>query len=273
MQGDFGTAAGRLGKARVNPDVEGALLLPVCVLAADTALWRRDFEAALEASRAGEDVLVQGDPIPSSALLAVALRAQADAVEAGVLDRPGAVAEADRLFARLREIVGTEVRLPEPDALLLTGAAERSRLAPEPDPGAWQSACEAWAAISRPYAAAYAGWRWAQALAAARGPRDELERVLRAAHERAVGCDAAHLAEVTEALARRTRAAASGCASRCHRSQRNAATLRASTCSADESRRRRVGTGDDQLPAGELEHKGGLLVATSSTRGSARPTR
>jgi len=210
MQGDFDVAAARLEGARAKRDVEGALLLPVCMLAADTALWRRDFEAALEASRAGEDVLVRGDPIPSSALLAVALRAQADAVEEGVLDRPGAVAEADRLFARLGEIVGTEVRLPEPDALLLTGAAERSRLDAEPDPGAWQSACEAWAAISRPYAAAYAGWRWAQALAAARGPRDELERVLRAAHERAVGCDAAHLAEVTEALARRTRVALPG---------------------------------------------------------------
>jgi DNA-binding CsgD family transcriptional regulator len=210
MQGDLGTAAARLEKARVNPDVEPALLLPVCTLAAQAALWQRDYELALESSRAGEDVLVEGDSIASSDLLAVALRAQADAVEAGILGRSDAVAAADRLLARLEKIVDIEFRMPEPDALLLTGAAERSRLDAEPDPGAWQAASDAWAAISRPYAAAYAGWRWAQALAAAHGPREELERVLRAAHERAIRIDAAHVAEVTEALARRARVALPG---------------------------------------------------------------
>jgi DNA-binding NarL/FixJ family response regulator len=210
LQGDFDTAAARLDRARSDRDIEPMLLLEACWPAAETALWRRDFELAMEAYRTAEDVLIESDPISSANVLAVAIRAQAEAVEAGALDQAEAVAEADRLLAQLRRIVTTDVGMPEAQALRLTGIAERSRMAVEPDAGAWGEACAAWAAISRPYAAAYTGWRWAQALALAHGPRDELERVLRTAHERAGGCDAAHLVEVTEALARRTRVALPG---------------------------------------------------------------
>jgi DNA-binding CsgD family transcriptional regulator len=122
-----------------------------------------------------------------------------------VLAAPEAAAEADRLLARLDRLVTTGVRLPEPDALLLTGAAERSRLAAEPDPAAWQAACKAWAAISRPYAAAYAGWRWAEALLAEGGGRGAAAAALRASRETASGLGAQTLLDEVDALARRAR--------------------------------------------------------------------
>jgi DNA-binding CsgD family transcriptional regulator len=122
-----------------------------------------------------------------------------------VLDTAAAAAEADRLLARLGQLLTVGVMLPEPEAQLLTSTAERSRLTEQPDAGAWRAATEAWAAITWPYMASYSGWRWAQALAATHGPRAELERVLLEAHERATRIEARHLAEVIEALARRTR--------------------------------------------------------------------
>jgi tetratricopeptide (TPR) repeat protein len=178
MRGDLETAAARLERACADEDVAPALLLPVRTFVAETALWREDFELAFEACRSGEDVLDEDDKISASELLAVAVRCQADAAQAGALAGAQAVAEADRLLARVERIVTRGVRRPEPDAQLLTAVAERSRLATEPDPGAWEAACEAWDAISRPYAAAYRARS-----RAAGGPcaRDELRR---ASHRR-----------------------------------------------------------------------------------------
>jgi DNA-binding CsgD family transcriptional regulator len=212
MQGDLAAAATRLERARGDQKIEPSLLLPVYTTAAETELWRGNVERALETCAAGEAAVIDGDKINSADVLAVAVRCQADAAEAGVLGPVEAIAAADRVLARLEKVATSGVRMPESDALLLTGVAERSRLAAEPDPAAWKAACEAWAAISRPYAAAYAGWRWGQVLAATHAPRPELERVLRDAHARAVGCEARHIADAIESLARRTRLSLPGMA-------------------------------------------------------------
>jgi DNA-binding CsgD family transcriptional regulator len=149
--------------------------------------------------------MVEDDQVVAADLLSVAVRTQVEAAEDGQLDSEPAAAEADRLLARMRRAVETGVRLPAPGAALLTAIAERSRLDVEPDAGAWRAARDAWAAIKRPYDTTYADLRLAEALAVTHGPRDELERVLREAHERATGIEAVHLADALEALARRTR--------------------------------------------------------------------
>jgi DNA-binding CsgD family transcriptional regulator/tetratricopeptide (TPR) repeat protein len=210
MKGELDTAAARLARIREGGDPEAMLLLPTCAYQADTALWREDYETALKTCRSGERALIEGDQIACSELLVVAVRAQAEAVAAEALDPATGTAEADRLLARLEEIATTGVRLPAPNAALLTAVAERSRLAAGPDAGAWRTARDAWSAIGRPYDTTYADLRLAQALAATRGPRDELERVLRDAHERAIRIEAAHLAAALAALARRTRVALAG---------------------------------------------------------------
>jgi DNA-binding CsgD family transcriptional regulator len=211
MKGELDAAAARLARTRAEGgDLEAMLLLPTCAFQADTALWREDYETALEACRTGELALIEGDQIACSELLVVAVRAQAEAVAAGALDPAAGTAEADRLLARLEQIATTGVRLPAPDAALLTAIAERSRLAAEPDAGAWRTARDAWSAIGRPYDTTYADLRLAQALAATHGPRDELERVLCDAHERSIRIEASHFAAAVEALARRTRVALPG---------------------------------------------------------------
>jgi ATP/maltotriose-dependent transcriptional regulator MalT len=192
------------------PDLAGSLVLWCTPALVEAALWNGNVETALRACARAEPALVEDDQIAASWLLACAVRAQADGVDRGVIERDAGRAEADRLLERLRNVVDTEVRLPEPDAWLLTALADRSRVEEAPDPGAWQAAAEAWSAIGRRYEAAHARWRWAEAIAAAHGPRDELENVLAEAHREAADRGSTHLVEVCESLARRSRLVLTG---------------------------------------------------------------
>jgi DNA-binding CsgD family transcriptional regulator len=203
--GDLTAAQDEATKAIAEPDLADALLLAGAAPMAEAALWNGNLEAALDACARGEAALLEDDKIASSSTLAIAIRVQADGAETGALDRAAARVEADRLLARLERVATDGIRVPESDAHLLSGAAERSRLADEPDPAAWQAATEAWSAIGRRYEAAHSGWRWAQAIAASHGPRDALERVLTEARARAADIGSTHLVEVCEALARRSR--------------------------------------------------------------------
>ena len=82
---------------------------------------------------------------------------------------------------------------------------ERSRLDGRSNPVRWQKAAAAWSALRRPYPAAYARWRQAEALLANRAPRAEAEEPLRAAHAVAVRLRAAPLQRELELLAQRGR--------------------------------------------------------------------
>ena len=64
---------------------------------------------------------------------------------------------------------------------------------------------EAWLALRRPYPAAYAQWRQAEALLASRAPRAQAETTLRAAHAVAIRLAAAPLQRELELLAQRGR--------------------------------------------------------------------
>ena len=203
--GDPRTAQAEGAQALAPPDLEAGLLLAGVVPLAEAALWNGDVTTALDTCARGEAVLIEDDLIASSSTLSLAVRVQADGAERGGLEPAAAAAEADRLLARLESLVTGEVRLPEPDAWLLSAVAERSRLGDEPDPAAWEAATEAWAAIGRVYDAAHASWRWAEAIATSHGDRGELERVLLAARDGAAAIGSTHLVEVCESLARRSR--------------------------------------------------------------------
>jgi DNA-binding CsgD family transcriptional regulator len=211
MLGDLDAAAARFVRCRAVPGLNAMVLAPICALQAETALWREDVETALEAVVSGEAKLVEDERLDAAPLLCTAVRVQAAAAAAGVVAPDAARAEADRLIARLRRVVSKGTApLPEPDQRLVHALAERSRLEPSPDPAAWAAATAGWTALRRPYEAAYSGWRWAEALASARGPRDEVEHVLRNAHAAAVGVGTPHLVAAITGLARRARIALPG---------------------------------------------------------------
>jgi hypothetical protein len=205
LQGDPRAAEAHLSAAGDIPGLADQLVLLLCVPLAEAALWNSHVDVALDACARGEAALIEEDQFAAAALLAVAVRVQADGVESGALDLATARAEADRLLALVEPLVVAQARLPEPDAHVVSALAERSRLDETPDPAAWQAATEAWAAIGRGYEAAHAGWRWAQAIAETHGERDQLTCVLLAAHERATQIGSGHLVDAIELLARRSR--------------------------------------------------------------------
>jgi DNA-binding NarL/FixJ family response regulator len=89
-------------------------------------------------------------------------------------------------------------------AYLALCEAESGRARRASDPSAWAHAVSAWSELERPYPAAYARWRQAEALLGDRRGRDA-EPILREAHATAQRLGAAPLAHELESLARRAR--------------------------------------------------------------------
>jgi DNA-binding CsgD family transcriptional regulator len=108
------------------------------------------------------------------------------------------------LLRQCREFLGEMAGSPEPQAYGLHAEAEATRTT-EPDPGAWLTAMAAWEALDAPYCAAYCRFRGAEALLAVKGPREEANALLRAAHDTVVALGADGLRENIEVLSRRGR--------------------------------------------------------------------
>ena len=94
---------------------------------------------------------------------------------------------------------------PPVNCSLLLASAERSRLGGRSDPERWRAAVAAWERLGRPFEAAYARFRQAEALLAARAPRAQVGTTLGPAHRTAVALGAAPLRREIEQLARRGR--------------------------------------------------------------------
>jgi DNA-binding CsgD family transcriptional regulator/tetratricopeptide (TPR) repeat protein len=154
--------------------VEGQYSGRYALARAERALWRGDPAAAVAAADDGIGWFAGKDFAYFTTLLhATGARARADlAVRARDARGPAsdveeAVAGVDRHLDAIAEAITTHP--PEPEALgelvgaLRTAQAERSRAAGTPDPDAWQAAVAAWGARDRPYEAAYARWRGAEA--------------------------------------------------------------------------------------------------------------
>jgi DNA-binding CsgD family transcriptional regulator len=186
------------------------------VAEAEVAIWRADVEAVRRAGVAGIALArADGPPDPSLAWLAILVtRAEADALEreAGApqteRDRAAAVARLEAVEAAVRGVVaerpelGTGARTGAIGALL---EAERARLRGRPDVTAWEAAANAWEALERPYTTAYARFRHAQAMVAARGSREAAAVVIRMARAACQALDARPLLGLVDELARAAR--------------------------------------------------------------------
>ena len=151
-------------------------------------------------------------------LLARALRVEAEAAERARAGRDdGAVAEAERrgeeLLARLSAIDPGEVPAGYLAMIELGrqfGLAEASRIAGRSDADAWSRAAAGAEARPMVYEAAYARFRQAEALLAARGSREAAAATLSRARETATALEARPLLELIDGLAARARLSLDG---------------------------------------------------------------
>ena len=174
-RGDIASANDNLGglSRALRGSTEPQFVAPLGILTSELARRRGDFEVARAAV---DDALDQieycsDDFIRITSLSSAGLRAEADASQVA-RDRRDREAEelasdrAVRLIERVRLAAG--LGGPVEAAELASAEAEYARTMGEDKPELWVAAAEAWLAVHRPYEAAYAGWRRADALAAAR---------------------------------------------------------------------------------------------------------
>jgi DNA-binding CsgD family transcriptional regulator/tetratricopeptide (TPR) repeat protein len=185
-------------------------------LVAELRVWQGRLEEARAAVQDGLDRVAETDErMRSGLLLCLGMRVEADQAELGRArhdkgEVQAAVRSADALASRAEAMVpnplvaGASPILTTPAVAALFDG-ERSRLDGRSHPVQWQRAAAAWSALGRPYPAAYAQWRQAEALLASKASRAQVEETLRAAHTVAVRLGAAPLQHELELLAQRGR--------------------------------------------------------------------
>ena len=177
VQGDLTVAWDRAEQARLLIESERApvaWLRVVIETAAEVELWAGRSDAADELVADGLEAIHGTDEAPfGTELVALGLRAVAD--EAAVHRDGRSRAKQRTRAAELGEVLagarseGTS--LPETAALDELCAAETARVSGSATPGAWASVAAAWRALDRPFPAAYAHWREAEAHAGPGGFR------------------------------------------------------------------------------------------------------
>lgn len=182
---------------------------------AELALWQRRPGDALAAVEAGLDALGATDDARfGSRLLRLGLRAAADLAEIA-RDRRDVTAEAEAVRVATALRAGTDPErstggdadgalAAEIAAEVAGAAAEETRLLGAGDPAAWRESVTRWQARGRPYPAAYARWREAEA-SLANGDRAGATVALAEAYATAVRLGARPLSEAISSLARRAR--------------------------------------------------------------------
>jgi DNA-binding CsgD family transcriptional regulator len=183
---------------------------------AEVQLWLGRPQSALTAVMDTLDTITgTGQEQFAGRLFGQGARALADLAErAWVRQDPAAVAGLHRhrslLSTRLAEM--TQHPFAPGTRMPATAGAERAqwdaeltRLDGAADPAAWQAAADAWQRLGRPYPAAYAQWRHADALLSSGAGADPAAGPLRAAHAVATRLGAVPLRTQIEALARRAR--------------------------------------------------------------------
>jgi DNA-binding CsgD family transcriptional regulator/tetratricopeptide (TPR) repeat protein len=215
-RGDFAAAREQIDLAlQLSPPYfeDGAWLW-----AAELALWQGREEEAAEAIAQGFRWLAERDPDGeilerSSPWYALALRLAADRAERAAVRRaPEEVAQAEQqaapVVAELDRLAATprpQARYPIVVCHLLLAQAEQSRAQGHSDPARWKAAVDAWERLERPFEAAYARYRQAEALLGDGAPRQQAEAALRPAHQTTVGLGAGPLRREVELLAQRGR--------------------------------------------------------------------
>jgi DNA-binding CsgD family transcriptional regulator/tetratricopeptide (TPR) repeat protein len=219
-RGRFEEAAANITRAHVIDDELGGTEFASPLLAADAelAMWQGRLGDVRRIAELGIRLAAKpGPPDPSLAWLAVTvLRAEADAASAARRrGSPADPAAIDQLLARIDEAAelaaATTRELQSGSrrgrALLEQLRAERARLRGDDDAAMWRQVAAAWDDAGRPYPAAYARFREAESILAARGPRTEAAAALSAAAATLRRLRAAPLLALVDGLARQGRIA------------------------------------------------------------------
>jgi DNA-binding CsgD family transcriptional regulator len=195
--------------------IDVQFIVPVRASLAELALWDgRADDAAAEVAAALRGIDFSPE-IRIGEVYALGLRANADVAELARARRDAtaereAVAAGEGLLAGIRRRHEETVRerpvfTAQSDAWVTLCEAEATRLHRRPSPDAWVAAARAWTDRGRPYPGAYARWREAEAVLAARGDRAPAAAALRDALDTAEGLGAEPLAREILALAQRAR--------------------------------------------------------------------
>jgi predicted ATPase/DNA-binding NarL/FixJ family response regulator len=198
--------AARLADQLIDPASQSSLQKVL----AELAIWQGDAAAARSAAAKALQHLTADDHSYVIAACHLGLRAEADAAERAGDRRADAFEVADihatgqQLLDRARESsarLGTKLLGTRANAAGCE--AEFTRLQLRSDPKQWAAAAACWDAMSAPYEAAYARWRQAEALLAAKAPG--AATVLRQAHQTTVALGELPLRRELERLAQRAR--------------------------------------------------------------------
>jgi DNA-binding CsgD family transcriptional regulator/tetratricopeptide (TPR) repeat protein len=220
LRGEYGPAESLLGEAdRLVGNVRGAMWQgPVATARAQAALWQQRPDEALDRmapalAEAAEDEYV----FYVAPQYAIAARAHADvAVKARGLGDGERAAQAATAARELAKQLRARLDVPfvpgEVERHALACELEARRAAAEADSDGWARLAEAWDELGRPYEAAYARWREAEAVLAGPGDRARAESALRSAAEVARRLRAAPLLDEVEGLAQRARLKLGGAA-------------------------------------------------------------
>ncbi len=193
---------------------DGQVIEPVHASLAELALWERRPDEAATVIAAGLASMPETPDVRHLELYALGLRAHADLAELARARRASAeavapVAAGGELIDVVRQRHAVAVRRPalaaQTAAWMALCDAEHQRLQGNPAAYAWHVSAEAWDAVGRPYPAAYARWREAEALLAERGDRKVAAAALTSVVETATRLGAQPLRSEAEALALRAR--------------------------------------------------------------------
>ena len=203
-------------RERLRDAIDPQWIRPMLGADAELLIWEGRPSAALEVIDAGLDLAELIAPATITRigpLLALGVRAAADAVGRGRRGEPAVdvarnqgVADAKAMRAH-RDAIAQDspahLRIAEPYLALCD--AEVTRLDGGSDPEAWARAAQEFEALAQPYDAAYARYREAEALLAARSDVRRARSSLQAARDTAAGLGARPLLSAIDALAGRAR--------------------------------------------------------------------
>jgi DNA-binding CsgD family transcriptional regulator len=179
---------------------------------ADLATWQGDYDTVRSvAAEALQRLADTEDYVIELRLCRTGLRATADAAERA-RDRRARPSELTDIHATGRQLLAHARQalamlggnLSDASANAAACEAEFTRLELRPDAEQWAAVAASWYALSRPYEAAYARWRQAEALLAGRASK-AAAGVLRQAHQATVQLGERPLRREIERLARRAR--------------------------------------------------------------------
>jgi len=205
LRGSWDAAAADLAGSRAFETASGGSEYGDDLLAAEAELgaWSGDLQASRGALDAARGRLAAGPPtLPLAWVSAFALRAEADEAE-------HARARRDPGLERVSVDRGRDVldAWPGPPAtpVHLLAEAEHRRLEGQSDPERWAAVVAAWDGAERPFLAAEARYRRAQALLASGGDRAAASALLAGARATCARLRAEALGQEVTRLARRAR--------------------------------------------------------------------